>query len=70
MNESLGIARQLFRNGSQVVYDSVGYTRIKNETDTEIHPSIIAACTTLMVINVLIGTPANILVCVAVALNK
>ena len=36
----------------------------------QIHPSVLATCSALMLINVVIGTPANTLICVAVASSK
>ena len=69
MNPSSDVTEQLFENNKsiQVVQDSV---RIQSETETEIHSSVTAVCLALTVINILIGTPANVLICTAVALNR
>ena len=42
-----------------------------NETAVpEIHPSILATCSALMLVTTIVGVPANTIICVAVALSK
>ncbi len=36
----------------------------------ELPPAVLAVCSALMLVNTIVGTPANILICVAVASSK
>ncbi len=47
---------------------SLELTRTPNQTN--VYHSLIAACTALTMLNVLVGTPANALICAAVFLNR
>ena len=57
-------------NTTNLEYDSVQFTKVQSQNSTDIYPTILASSSALTLINILVGTPANILICSAVLLNK
>ena len=70
MNFSAQYASQHNRSFTSTVTDEKSEPSHHESTVPEIYHSILATCSALMLINTVIGIPANIMICAAVAVSK
>ena len=63
--------QQLESFNAKLPQDNLSNEILSNETPVpEIHPSLLATCSALMLVTTIVGVPANIIICTAVALSK